>query len=251
MTTQSEQASPKGKGGDKPRMSLHGNKADVMPPAVADRIAARERRLKALDGWSSEPLERAVDDFNGAKDGHTDENSADGNAVAGAGAENRTEGHLEASGGNAPLNTQSDAEEKPENQAPATVEAAPVAIAPQQNPAGEAAELVTSTALAPAQEPASPADSEEDEDEDSTAPQRGRPRLRPLPDMVRLTADGDKIHKAMTIDLPLNVHEKLNWLAGTTFGMNKKSILVSLLEPQLDAMLREQGYKVPSFKGKK
>ena len=68
---------------------------------------------------------------------------------------------------------------------------------------------------------------------------------------MKLSAEGDKIFKAMTIDLPLNVHEKLNWLAGTTFGMNKKSILLSLLEPQLDAMLREQGYKVPSFKAKK
>lgn len=250
MTTQSEQQSPPQGKAAKPRMSLHGSKADVMPPAVAERIAARDRRLRALDGWSSEPLERAVDDFNGAKDGHTDANQDGGNAVASAEGEKRAEGHLEASGGNAPLNTQSGAEEQPENQAPATVGAAPVAIAPQLNPAGEAAELVTSTAPASAQEPASPADGEEDEDED-TAPQRGRPRLRPLPELVKLTAEGDKIFKAMTIDLPLNVHEKLNWLAGTTFGMNKKSILLSLLEPQLDAMLREQGYKVPSFKAKK
>lgn len=241
MTTQSEQQAPKGKP-EKPRMSLHGNKSDVMPPAVAKRIAARDRRLRALDNWSSEPLERAVDDFNSAQDGPASDDQEGANAVVAANSEKRTESHLEASNGNEPLDTQTEAVEA------APAQAAPTAVAPEKKPEEPAAELVTSAAPASELEPAS---STEEEEEEADAPQRGRPRLRPLPDIVKLTAEGDKIHKAMTIDLPLNVHEKLNWLAGTTFGMNKKSILLSLLEPQLDAMLREQGYKVPSFKAKK
>lgn len=247
MTTHSEQQAPQAeqqaaKAKEKPRMSLHGNKADVMPTLVAERIAARDRRLKALDGWSSEPLARAVDDFNGAQDAHRGSDLDDANAVASAEGESRTEGVLEPSTDNAPQNAQIQSE----TQAP--VVAVSAAIEPQLQPAGAAVELETSTASALAQESLPGADAEEEEDE---APQRGRPRLRPLPDMVKLTPEGDQIHKAMTMDLPLNVHEKLNWLAGTTFGMNKKSILLSLLEPQLDAMLREQGYKVPSFKAKK